>query len=359
MNTIASYVDKFFAPTVLRFVERTKEGDKSKYLHQQLLRKQFSVSGRWDNLTSLNARVAADVVSLDSTLPLKARPALRRVDGEIIKMGMKRRLSESDMVQINTLMSLGRSETEVLSEILKDVPHVISGVYERLEGIFLEGLSSGVASVDEDSNVGTGIRIDYGYFDENKLKVTELWTADTAKPLSDLERVQAVARLNGHSLRYVYMDRATFNAFAKNNEVRTYMAGLLGFALTGKNTPVPSLPKVNEALGSDPAFGLQIRLIERSIMVEKDGIRTPKTPWEAGKVILSQEEQVGKLVWAETAEAVYPVSGKNYQKADEYILVSQWRENEPLSEITTSQARVIPVICNVESIYQLDTLAKE
>ena len=50
-----------------------------------------------------------------------------------------------------------------------------------------------------------------------------------------------------------------------------------------------------------------------------------------------------------------PVAGVSYQTADDFILVSKYRKNDPLAEFTSSQARVVPVICNVEQIYQIDT----
>jgi len=51
----------------------------------------------------------------------------------------------------------------------------------------------------------------------------------------------------------------------------------------------------------------------------------------------------------------HPVAGVSYQTADQYILVSKYRVNRPsLREYTTSQARVVPVIYNVERIYTQD-----
>jgi hypothetical protein len=45
-----------------------------------------------------------------------------------------------------------------------------------------------------------------------------------------------------------------------------------------------------------------------------------------------------------------------YQKVDGYILVSKYSKNDPLREFTSSQALVLPVIENVDTIYILNTL---
>ena len=47
--------------------------------------------------------------------------------------------------------------------------------------------------------------------------------------------------------------------------------------------------------------------------------------------------------------------GVNYTTSDEFMLISKFAENNPLGEFTSAQACVEPVICNVESIFQLDT----
>jgi hypothetical protein len=66
--------------------------------------------------------------------------------------------------------------------------------------------------------------------------------------------------------------------------------------------------------------------------------------------------KVGVLTWARLAEMSSKVAGVSYEIADRYILVSMFRSNRPsLREFTTSQARVVPVICDVEKIYLLDT----
>jgi hypothetical protein len=151
------------------------------------------------------------------------------------------------------------------------------------------------------------------------------------------------------------MDDVTFENFVATQQVRNYFAWSLKFADTS-NVPTPSLEDINATLKKDNMYKLTIHIIDRTILNEKNGIRTVVTPWSEGKVILTGTEQVGVLAYARLAEMNHPVDGVSYQTTDDYILVSKFRQNRPsLAEYTTSQARVVPVICNVEQIYQIDT----
>lgn len=67
---------------------------------------------------------------------------------------------------------------------------MIAGIWERIELMFLQGLSTGVALADTD-NIGTGVRVDYGYLTENKFGVKVVWEGNTStsKPIDDIRKV--------------------------------------------------------------------------------------------------------------------------------------------------------------------------
>src|SRR5690606_10900857 len=85
------------------------------------------------------------------------------------------------------------------------------------------------------------------------------------------------------------------------------------------------------------------------------GVRAVKKPGEQNMVVFLTDLQVGTLTYGQLAEELHPVAGVEYQKADEFILLSKYRKNDPLLEFTSSQALVLPVIDNVDSIYLLDS----
>ena len=74
---------------MLAIVERMNEKNANSanreftYLYKQKLRTQFSLDGRWASILAQYTRVAADVVALDSELPLKSRDTIETISGDI------------------------------------------------------------------------------------------------------------------------------------------------------------------------------------------------------------------------------------------------------------------------------------
>jgi len=358
-SAFIKWLDKYFKGIVVKTVE-TLNGKPNEaaltYMFKTMLRKEFSITGKWETINTLNTRVSADVVAMDSSLPLKRRDSIKKASGDIPKIGMELWLNETQLTELDTLVATKVDDKIILAKLFQDLPRVITGVYELTERMFLEGLSTGLVSLTEDKNTGTLIRLDYGYLDENKFGVSILWDNTTAKPLDDLAAVLKKAKhTDGNTITDVYMDDITFDKFVKTNQVKEYFAFSIGFFGDKTIVPIPTQEKINAALKADNKYKFEIHIVDRTVIVEKRGKRTTVTPWSEGKVILTTSKEVGVLTYARLAEQNRPVEGVSYQTADEYILVSKYRNNSPLAEHTTSQARVVPVICNVEQIYLVDT----
>ena len=355
-SAFIQWIDKYFKGIVVRVTETVngKNAESLTYMFKQMLRKEFSVTGKWESISTLNTRVSANFVAMDSSLPLKRRDSMGKASGDIAKSGMELWLNEKQLTELDAMIAQGSTEAEIIAKLFQDTPRVIIGIYELMEKAFLEGLSTGVTVIDDTENVGTGIRLDFGYFDANKFGVSTLWNDVDAKPLDDFRKAIKKAKRDGNTITEVYMDDVTFENFVATEQVRKYFAWSLKF--TGTDIPVPSLEDINAALKKDNKYKLTIHIIDRTIINEKNGKRTVVTPWSEGKVILTGTTQVGVLAYARLAEQNHPVEGVSYETTDDYILVSKFRQNRPsLAEFSTSQARVVPVICNVEQIYQLDT----
>ena len=348
----AQYAEKYLQAIVLGIVEKLNDDKRAlTYRFRQMLKKEFSLSGTWESLLGKNLRVAADVVAMDSPLPLKNRGAISKANGDIPKLGMQLFLNERQMTEIDAMIASGKDVNQVLSKIFADSTHVITGVYERLEAMFLEGLSTGTTVVDT-NNEGTGIRIDYGYLTENKFGVKVLWnTPATAKPLDDFQRVYNKAIADGNVITKVYMDTTTINALLNTDQMKQQYAFASGF--TGGNVPTPTLEQANTALNA--RFGFTIERVDRAIKTQKNGVTTTVKPFKEGMVVFTDGGQVGSLVWATLAEANHPVQGVTYATAEDFILTSKYRKNDPLREYTSSQARVVPVINDVDKIYTIDS----
>ena len=73
------------------------------YLHKTMLREVYSSDQKWEGTSANTVYVAADVVALDSPLPVKARPSVGTSSGKLPKIGMKKALSETDITAIDTM----------------------------------------------------------------------------------------------------------------------------------------------------------------------------------------------------------------------------------------------------------------
>src|SRR5690349_1390737 len=82
------------------------------YRHRQMLTKKFSTDLNWQALTNLNRGiVAADVIAMDSSLPLKVRDSLSKASGEIPKLGIELALREKQLSELDILSRLpGQTE---------------------------------------------------------------------------------------------------------------------------------------------------------------------------------------------------------------------------------------------------------
>ena len=349
------WVDKYFQPIVSKFTELFN-GDKKEltYLHKTMLRKSFSTDLKWASLSVFNSLVGADVVTTDSSLPLKKRDSIKQAEGSIPKLGMKMYLNESTLQDLDILESTNKNDankTQILAKLFQDAKKCTVGVWETLEYMFLLGLSTGVTSIEDENNTGTEVRIDYGYLDKNKFGVTTKWSDTSATPITDIVNVLEAASKNGVVPMYMLMDRGTWNAFKTKAEAKELFAAHMGFS--GSNIPTPTLKQMNEALSDN--HGLTIMLIERNVTFEKNGVRKSVKPWADNVIVFLASLQVGDLAWSRLAEAKKGAKQVDYETVDDFILLSKYATNDPFREYTSSQALVVPVINDVDSIYVMNT----
>lgn len=334
-------------------IEEKVNGKKTEltYLHKIMLTENLSVDLQWKSLSVNSNIVAADIVALDSALPLKKRDSFGTASGEIPKSGMKMKLTEKQMTDIDVLKARNVETAVLVDKIFDHEKKCTMGIHERNELIFLQGLSTGIGLVEDENNVGTGIRVDYGYLDSNKFGATKAWSDPTAKPIDDIKRIVKVARRKGDSIKFLIMSDTTFDRMAENQQTRDNYAFSQNFV--GSNVPPPDLEQVNSLM--QRKFGLSIVIVDRTVTTERDGVRTVHTPWAVDNVIFLTSMNVGNLEYGILAEETRKSPKVMYEKSGSYILLKKWSEDEPFAEFTSSQALVLPVINNVGSIYLLNS----
>lgn len=347
------YVKKYFPKLVLRF---TSELNDSKiaptYLHTQYLPQLFSVTGQWDTISEQNQLVSADYVAMDSSLPLKKRGGTSATGGKIPKTGIEMQLNETELTNLQTTIAVGADEAQIVRSLFADTQKVIAGQYERNEATFLEGLSTGEALITDD-NVGADIAVKYGYFAENQFGVGTVWSnASGADPFADWAKVQDKASGDGNAPAVLFMDDFALKNLVATDAFKDQFAFTNG--ISGNTRVVPTNEDALRLVGN--VLGVTPVLVKRSVRFQKNGVNTNKKPWAEGRLVFAPAGALGSLVYARLAEEGAPVAGVTYQKAANYILASKFRTNRPsLAEFTTSQARVLPVITNVDQIYTIDT----
>ncbi len=346
------FIRKYFKAVVRSIADKLNGTENAPtYLHRTMLRKEYSVSGKWESMGYNGMLVAADYVAMDTSLPLKKRDSIQQANGDIPKMGMELFLNEQLLTDLDTMIATGEPAAAIATKLFADTARVIGGVYEKNEAAFLQGLSTGITLVEDDKNTGTGIRVDYKYPAANKFGVPVVWSNPASTPLSDINlRILAKASLDGKQVTVIMLDRATFNNIVKTTEAKDLVAVNTGNF--GDTRPVPNLARLNQATQDE--FGYTFQIVDRSVTIEKNGVRTSYKPWAAGAVVALTSAQVGTLTYAKLAEMNHQVAGVTYETVDDYILVSKYRSNKPsLSEYTSSQARVVPVIG--ETVYLMDS----
>lgn len=356
-SMFGSFITKFFGSVVGKLTELFNgRKEQSPYLYERMLDEEYSADLTWNTSEFDNSIVAADVVSMDSSLPLKKRGTIRTASGDIPKLGIKKQMREKAISDVAVMQAKGVQASDIASKILNNVPKVISGIKIRLEIMFEQALSTGLVLVD--NNDGTGVRADFGYKATHKFKATTDWkNVGTAQPVTDLHKMFDQADADGDTIAKVMLSKQYFDLARKSFEVRELVATSLKQTIVDASyLPTPTRKATIDALEEE--FGCTFEIVNGSFVTEDEaGKKTTVKPWEQGNVVGLTSEKVGRLVHGTLAEDMRRVAGVAYEKSG-FILVSQYSHNEPsLAEFTAAQALAMPVIDNGGNVYVLDATA--
>lgn len=352
-SQFVEYIRKIFPrlQNVVDTVNGKRNGDnKRTYLHKSMLRKVYSADQKWSNAAVNTTYVAADMVSMNSPLPIKSRDAIAHANGSLPKIGMKKIMFESDINTVNIMKAQGAEWKNIANKLTSDPIACSVGIDEQNEANFLTGLSNGIVAVEDENNTGTALRINFGYLPENCFGVE----TQNELTLDDIKRVLAYADNNGDTIITICIALSTYNKLRQTQGAKELVANYRGQTFdSNTKLPVPTASLFDEAFADDNN-GVAFLKIDRSIISEKNGKRKPYKPWNQNKLIFLTTEEVGALVWGTLAEKTNPVEGVVYSTVDEYKLISRYRTTEPFTETTSGQALVLSVIENVDQIYSLD-----
>lgn len=344
-------------PVVLALQE-TFNGDNVQpdYSFRRDLGRRYSPDATYKTMGYDSGLVAADIVALDSPLPIKSRPPVQEAGGLVPKIGTERSMNETDRRQLRLMLRAARGESDLIriqSMLFRDVRSVYGGVLEQIEWRKLQGESQGYFVADTE-NVGLGVRVDFGYRPQNMFGASIVWGQPGYTAVGDLVRVVDAAAGNGVNITRVRMNTATKNLLLASPDAANLVSNFYGALNQGVR---PTFTSLNTVLQTE--HGFVIEEIKRSVKYEVNGVQTVVQPWAAGQVTFLQSGLIGDLVYSEVEEMSTPVGGVNYSTAEDFILISQYAAKRPsLKQWTDAQAVALPVI-NGFNVYKLDTLTAQ
>lgn len=351
------YVLSFF-PILKTLIEKIngKRKNELTYLHKDtsILRRVYSTDNKWEADTVDTSYVAADYVAIDSPVPLKARDRIAVANGKLPKMGMKKHLKETEILALRMMEVQGGQTAEIRRKLAQDPVSCSVGIDERNEYALLYGLSNGYVAVRDDDNPKELLRISYQYLEDNKLGINSTKEGLT---VDDLKNTIDRAASDGNTIIQFWIAKTAFDALKKTQGAKELVATYNGQSYdSNTKLPTPTTSKFQEAFEDET--GVTFRIINRTVRLEEDGVRRSVKPWNKNMVIGVCNTMIGALVYGQVAEATNRVNGVTYQQID-YKLISQYSTTDPLMETTAIQAYCLPVVEDVDTIYQIDITVED
>lgn len=345
------YLERFF-PMLQRLIE-TVNGKRDRnltYLHKTHLNEEYSPDNKWESTVSDTTYVAADFVSMDSPLPIKKRDTIQTANGKLPKIGISRVLKESDINSLNTMEAQGGNAQLIARKLANDPVACAQAIDERNEYNFLYGLSRGYVAIKDEDNPNALMRINFNYLEKNTFYSSTKGEPDGEDILNVIDK----AAENGVNIYQIWISKATYDVLRHTRWARELSANYERRIVSDDFTlPVPTPNKFDEAF-ADETGGVTFVKVNRSVIVEENGIRKSVKPWDDNRIIFVTGEIVGTLVYGRLAEQTNPVENVLYATVDNYKLIARFRETNPLRETTTGQAIVAPIVENIDQIYIYD-----
>lgn len=350
-------VEKYFSMIIGAITEKWNgRAQEETLLHKRYLTEEYSADLSWGSTELDHSVVAADVVALESSLPLKKRDAITTATGQLPKLGVKYRKGEKAISDINVMTARGAEEATVASKVFDDVTKCIKAMDVRKEIMFEQALSTGACLVEDadGKNDGTGVRASFGYKAGHTGYATVDWnTVATATPVTDLRNMFDKAEADGVTIGHVWIPRKYIDLLRKSAEGKELAANAKGLIVTSTSKlPLAGRQDTLEALRDE--FGAEFHVVNSSFRVQKhDGTLATVNPWDEGAIVFTPTDQLGRLVYGTLAEETNPVAQVSYQKSGTHVLISKYSKTDPLEEFTAAQALCLPVIDGGDSIFLL------
>lgn len=304
---------------------------------------------------------AASIVDRNTPAPLRSRPALEKLQGEVPAIMEKIKMTESDYRNYLTVQNLNLADStkkaQLLDLLFNDIKRVGTSVFKRLDMLVLQGLRYGLVNVTVTNNPDALVTgdIDLLMSANNKKFCSVVWSAANAatmKPITDINSVVKAAKAKGVTFEKILMNLTDFWAMASATETLTYMLGFYNLPSSAK--VMPTIDKINDMLR-----GMRlpvIEIVDVQIGVEKDGVISASEPFAAGGLTFVPSGKLGVIHNAVAIEELSPAKQVSYAKYRN-ALISKWSETDPFAEWTKAELNAFPGFEAIDSIYLLNVAA--
>lgn len=345
------YVDRIF-PKLQNIID--KENGKRKkpitYLYQEYLKNTYSPDGSWEAGSVNSTRVAADIIALDSPLPIKSRPTVEYANGKLPKIGMALTMKESELKAVDLMIARGDKWAKIAAKIAADAVACENGVKEINEYNFLYALNHGYVVIPDTERATLGHRFNFKYLARNHVGVADTSVGYT---LDDLQKAIDTASDDGNTITQVWLSLKRYNALRATDGAKQMWADYNKIPVTNySKVGVPTKSAFNEA--AKDRYGVDFVVIDHLTYFERNGVKIKKRPWDDNRIVYLTEDMAGSFVYSETTESKHKVDGVKYTEVDNYMLISKFAQTNPLREMTGVQAEALPVIEDVDKLYLTD-----
>ncbi|WP_018674846.1 major capsid protein [Riemerella columbina] len=301
----------------------------------------------------------ATVVARDSETPLATREALAKITGEIPAIKRMIPLNENQYRHYMSLLNMPgvkdqQKKMQALKLIWDDVKKVVDAVYNRIDYLALQAVSTGKIDINIDNNPDGIIvpDIDLQMPSENKTTVSTSWSdANNATPIQD---IQNIVNASNSDVAKVLITKTKMLEMMRTKEVRDTLGAFFGLtkASTSAETAPLTLSRLNKYMAESemPVF----EVVDKKVSVEKNGVPTITSPFEAKNIAFIPDGKLGVIKNALAVEEMNPVEHIKYANSGR-VLVSKWKQNEPFREYTKAECNAWPVIEAINSIRILTT----
>lgn len=320
----------------------------------------------WKTLnTKVGLHIAADLIARGARLSQKARNVVKRIEGDIPKIGIERKMNEEEMTEYQQLLALASTDADQIALVeawANDLDFCWNGLASRIEWMSLYQISHGGklrVSSENNAHVVSQHDADYQIPAAQKMGIQVAWSNPaTAKPFSvDLKDLIKKSRKTSNGavrLKHVWLNTKTFNDLVETEECQKLCASYVANAL-GLQT-IPGINEVNALAAKLPyLYGLTFHVIDQDVTVEfEDGTQTSGNPFADNVLCLTENATFGNTWWV-TPVGMTLKGSAAIKVMREFGMLKKFANEDPEEEVTQGIANAFPAWAGSERAYFLDT----